>query len=307
MAITRSATHQFVVLAAALALAGGLYVLPKGIVKPKEGKAELSKDAASTANRDGGGPATNGAKTEASSGPVPATATDNNGPNAAPHTTTTTEQRQQLNSLLAQFAAAPNAAKRSEVALNLARRYETVQRFDSAGYYYEEVAKVQPGIQASQRAADAYFQAFSFAATDERVKMLGGKARELYTQVLAKSPDNLDAKTNLGMTYMASDNPVKGIMLLREVLAADPRNEKALYNLGILAVQSNQYDKAVERFQELVKVNPKSVNGQFYLGVTSARTGAKDQARKAFLAAKSLSADPALAASVEEELAKLNQ
>ena len=44
-----------------------------------------------TANRDGGGPATNGSKTEASSGPVPATATDNNGPNAAaPHTTATT-------------------------------------------------------------------------------------------------------------------------------------------------------------------------------------------------------------------------
>jgi len=54
-----------------------------------------------------------------------------------------------------------------------------------------------------------------------------------------------------------------------------------------------------------VKVNPKNVNGQFYLGVTSARTGAKEQARAAFLAAKSLSADPALAASVEEELAKL--
>ena len=75
--------------------------------------------------------------------------------------------------------------------------------------------------------------------------------------------------------------------------------------MGILAVQSNQYDKAVQRFQELVKVNPKSVNGQFYLGITAARTGAKDQARQAFLAAKSLSDDPALAASVEEELAKL--
>jgi len=104
---------------------------------------------------------------------------------------------------------------------------------------------------------------------------------------------------------MASDNPVKGVTLIREVLTADPNNERALYDLGILAVQSNQYDKAAERFKQLVKVNPKNVNGQFYLGVTSARTGAKEQARAAFLAAKSLSADPALAASVEEELAKL--
>ena len=107
------------------------------------------------------------------------------------------------------------------------------------------------------------------------------------------------------MAYMASENPVQGVTLLREVLETDPRNEKALYNMGILAVQSSQYDKAVKRFQDLVKINPKNVNGQFYLGVTLARTGAKEAAKTAFLTAKSLSADPALAASVDEEIAKL--
>ena len=298
------------VLILALALIGGLFLLPKGIVKPKEGKSELTKDAARTANRDGGGPATNGSKADASSGPVSAEvgpATAPAGPTvAAPHTTATPAQRQELNSLLKQFAAAAGTpARQAAAATLLARRYENVQRFDSAGYYYEQVAAAQPGPRALQQAADAYFQAFSFASSDARIKLLGGKARELYTKILAQNPNNLDAKTNLGMAYMASDNPVQGVTLLREVLAADPNNEKALYDLGILAVQSNQYDKAVERFQQLVKVNPRNVNGQFYLGVTSARTGAKEQARAAFLAAKSLSNDPALAASVEEELAKL--
>ncbi|GAA4040427.1 hypothetical protein GCM10022409_27890 [Hymenobacter glaciei] len=306
MATTSSASHQLVLVAAALVLAGGLFVLPKGIMKPKESKSELSKDAAATANRDGGGMATNGSKTEASSGPVPATATENNGPNAAaPHTTTSPAQRQELTRLLAEFEAAPNAAAKATVATTLARRYNSVERFDSAGYYLEQVAQAKPSAQNWQQAADAYFQAFSFAATDERVKLLGGKARELYAKVLKEQPGNLDAKTNLGMAYMASDNPVQGVTYLREVLEADPRNEKALYNMGILAVQSNQYDKAVTRFQDLVKVNPKNVNGQFYLGVTLARTGAKEEAKKAFLTAKSLSNDPALAASVDEEVAKL--
>ena len=306
MATTSSAPHKLVLVAAALVLAGGLFVLPKGIMKPKESKSELSKDAAATANRDGGGMATNGSKTEASSGPVPATATENNGPNAAaPHTTTSPAQRQELTRLLAEYKAAPNAAARATVATTLARRYNGVERFDSAGYYLEQVALAKPSAQNWQQAADAYFQAFSFAATDERVKMLGGKARELYAKVLKDQPGNLDAKTNLGMAYMASENPVQGVSLLREVLATDPRNEKALYNMGILAVQSNQFDKAVTRFQDLVKVNPKNVNGQFYLGVTLARTGAKEEAKKAFLTAKSLSNDPALAASVDEEVAKL--
>jgi|GEM_PF-176359 TolA-binding protein len=319
MATTRLASHQLVILAAALALVGGLFVLPKGIVKPKEGRAELSKDAAKTANRDGGGPATNGSKTEASSGPVPATANDNGGahsdddghdhgasaPAAAPHTTASPAQRQELTRLLAEYKAAPAGAARATVASTLARRYESVERFDSAGYYLEQVALTRPTAQNWQRAADAYYQAFSFAATDERVKLLGGKSRELYAKVLKDEPGNLDAKTNLGMAYMASDNPVQGVTLLREVLEADPRNEKALYNMGILAVQSSQFDKAVKRFQDLVKVNPRSVNGQFYLGVTLARTGDKEGAKKAFLTAKGLSNDPALAASVDEEIAKL--
>ncbi|ALW83998.1 hypothetical protein AUC43_02110 [Hymenobacter sedentarius] len=296
-----------------------MYVLPKGIMKPKESRSELSSDAAKTANRDGGGPNTNGSKTEASSGPVPATATDNGGahsdgdghdhsasaPAAAPHTTASPAQRAELARLLAEYKAAPNAAAQSAAAITLARRYESVERFDSAGYYLEQVALASPSAQNWQRAADAYFQAFSFAASDERVKLLGGKSRELYAKVLQKEPGNLDAKTNLGMAYMASDNPVQGVTLLREVLATDPRNEKALYNMGILAVQSNQYEKAVKRFQDLVKVNPKNVNGQFYLGVTLARTGDKEGAKAAFLTAKSLSADPALAASVDEEIAKL--
>ena len=170
---------------------------------------------------------------------------------------------------------------------------------------WNKLPLAEPNAQNWQQAADAYFQAFSFAATDERVKLLGGKARELYAKVLKDQPGNLDAKTNLGMAYMASDNPVQGVTYLREVLEADPRNEKALYNMGILAVQSNQYDKAVKRFQDLVKVNPKNVNGQFYLGVTLAHTGAKEEAKAAFLTAKSLSADPTLAASVDEEIAKL--
>lgn len=312
MASTSSptSTHQLLLLAGALALAGGLYMLPKGIVKPKEGKAALNRDAARTATRDGGGIATNGSKADASSGPRPAetgTVAGEGSPaaaGAAPHTQANAAQRQELNTLLAQYRTAP-AASRRQVATSLAARYATVQRFDSAGYYLAGLAAAQPSEKAWQQAADAYFQAYSFAASAERKKMLGDRARELYDNVLQANPNNLDAKTNLGMAYMSSDNPVKGIGLLREVLEQDPKNEKVLYNLGILAIQSNQYDKAVERFAQLVQVNPKNVEGQFYLGVSLARINRAPAARAAFQKAKSLSADPALAASVDEELAKL--
>lgn len=305
MATPRPAIHQLILLTAAAALVGGLLVLPKGIMKPKSSKSGLNKGAVKTANRDGASAATNASAKAADGATAPAAGMGSKDANGAPHTTATATQRQELNRLLTEYKAAPNEEARLGVATNLARRYDTVQRYDSAGYYLEQIAEVHPSAQAWQRAADSYFQAFSFASSDERVKLLGGKSRELYAKVLKAEPGNLDAKTNLGMAYMSSDNPIQGVTLLREVLEADPRNEKALYNMGILAVQSSQFDKAVKRFQDLVKVNPKNVNGQFYLGVTLARTGAKQAAKAAFLTAKSLSADPALAASVEEEIAKL--
>ena len=309
MSLSRTGTHQALLLVGALALAGGLYALPKGIVKPKEGKAELSQDAARTATRDGGGMATNGSKADASSGPRPAeTATV--GPNeagataAAPHTQADANLRRELNTLLAQYKIA-SPASQPVVATKLAASYTTAQRFDSAGYYLATVAQAKPTEKAWQTAADAYFQAYTFASSAERKKMLGTEARELYDKVLVANPNNLDAKANLGMTYMSSDNPVKGITLMREVLERDPRNEKTLYYLGEMAIQSNQLDKAAERFAQLVKVNPNNVEGQFYLGVALARTNRAAEAKAAFLKAKSLSNDPALAASVDEELAKL--
>jgi tetratricopeptide (TPR) repeat protein len=306
MALTQTSFHQVLLLGGALALAGGLYVLPKGIVKPKQSRSELNRSAARSATRDGAA-AGEGEKAEASSGPRPAaTATVGGEPTAAPHTQATAEQRRALDEQLAQYRAAP-ATGRPAAAMNLAARYAAVQRFDSAGYYLTTVAQAQPSEKAWQRAADAYYQAFSFATTPERRELLGKEARDLYDKVLADNPNNLDAKTNLGMAYMSSDNPVKGVSLLREVLEQDPKNQKVLYNLGILAIQSNQYDRAAERLGQLVQINPNSVEGQFYLGVSLARLRRGAPAEAAFTKAKSLSNDPALAASIEEEMAKLRR
>ncbi|MET4108911.1 tetratricopeptide repeat protein [Hymenobacter sp. UYP22] len=302
--ITASSKHQLLVLALAFALVAGLFLLPKVIVKPKEGKESLTQTAARTANRDQGAAAPSTGATGLDEHGHPIGSHDE--PTAEqPHMTVPAAQRGEITALVRKFSSEADQTAKLRLAQQLAEKYKAVERFDSAGYYLEQVAVVRPGEQAWKRAADQYFEAYSFATTEERQKLLGAKCQELYQKVLKNNPDNLDAKTNLGMAYMSSSNPVQGITLIREVLAADPRNEKALYNLGFLAIQSGQFDKAVERFQELAKVNPENINGQFYLGVSLAKTGAKAEARKAFLKAKSISPDPALATSVDDELKKL--
>jgi tetratricopeptide (TPR) repeat protein len=224
----------------------------------------------------------------------------------AAHATASPAQLQQLRTLRVQYRQEKNAAARLKLAGELAAQYREVAKFDSAGYYYEQVAAVRPGEKIYQKAADQYFEAFSFAATPERAKELGAKARGLYDLVLKNNPGNLDAKTNLAMTYIAmGEAPMQGVTLLREVIATDPNNEKALFNLGILSIQSGQHEKAVERFRQLAQLNPKHAQAHFYLAVSLAATGKKEAARQMFEKARKLDPDPGFQTSVDNELAKL--
>jgi tetratricopeptide (TPR) repeat protein len=222
-----------------------------------------------------------------------------------PHAPATPEQRREINALLVQYKGEQNEAERIALASRLAAKYASVAKPDSAGYFYEEVAKIRPTEKNFQRAGDQYFEAFSFAANEERARQLSAKTRAMYEGVLRNNPSNTNAKTNVAMTYIASESPMQGIQLLREVLATDPRNEKALFNMGILSIQSNQYDKAVERFRTLVEVNPRHVNGNFYLGVALAESGQKQEAVEVFNRVKELDKDPTLLASVDEYLSRL--
>ncbi|WP_253406406.1 tetratricopeptide repeat protein [Pontibacter sp. HSC-36F09] len=221
------------------------------------------------------------------------------------HSMATPEQLMELATVRARYNKATDTKARGLLAGELAAAYASASKFDSAGYYYELAADARPGEKSYRKAGDQYFEAFTYAATQQRASEMGGKARKMYEQVLKNNPSDLDAKTNVAMTYIASENPMQGITLLREVISTDPKNQKALFNLGILSVQSGQWDKAAERFQELVTVNPEHVEGTFYLAVSLAETGKKEEAIRTFNKVKTMSSDPALTASVDEYLAKM--
>lgn len=289
---------QITLLISAVVLAVLMALLPKVIIN-KSKKDALAKNEA-TANRDmaQGGAAEEGHEghDHAAEGEAPVEA----------HAAATPAQLKEISDLRLKFSKETNPQAKGKIADELGQKYTAIGKYDSAGYYYEQLAAVRPGEQSYRKAADQYFEAFTFAATQERASMLGQKARGMYEQVLKNNPTNLDAKTNIAMTYISTENPMKGITLLREVITTDPKNEKALFNLGVLSIQSNQYDKAVERFQELVKVNPKHIEGNFYLGVALAETKRKEEALAAFEKVKSLSKNPELLASVDSYIQKLN-
>lgn len=131
------------------------------------------------------------------------------------------------------------------------------------------------------------------------------KTRDLLGQVLDTEPGNLDVKTKMAMTYLSSQNPMQGILMLREVLEVDPKNELAMFNMGMLSIQSGQYDKAIERLKDLVSTYPDHVQGHLLLGVAYMNTKDKVKAREQFELVKKLDSDPAVLAAADSYLKDL--
>ncbi|HSI91178.1 MAG TPA: tetratricopeptide repeat protein [Adhaeribacter sp.] len=289
---------QIIVIAIALLLVVGMFFLPKVIInKEKDG---LSQPVAS-ATRDQAADEEDHSGHDHAPGEHPGEETAA----AMPHAAATPAQLKELAQLRKQYDSEAAADAKAQLASQLAQKYRAVSKFDSAGYYYEVVAITRPSEKNFQKAGDQYFEAFTFATNEAKAKALSDKIQAMYTRVLEANPNNMDAKTNLAMTYINGPNPMQGITLLREVIEKDPNNEKAIYNLGYLSLQSRQYDKAAERFRKLVELDPDHVNGNFYLGVSLAETGNKKEAIAAFNRVKTLEKDPELHATVDEYLRKL--
>jgi tetratricopeptide (TPR) repeat protein len=209
------------------------------------------------------------------------------------------EQQKQLATLQSEFTKA-NAAQKESIGEKLITLLRNATRYDSAAYYADVLAKAQPTERNLLRAGDNYFEAYTFAVDAKKTALLGEKTRSFYEQALAKNPDLLSAKANMAMTYVNTDNPMQGIMLLREVIKQDPTNELALFNLGLLAMRSNQHEKAVERFRQILVNNPSSRKAQFYLGISLAEAGQKEEAKQVLAQVKKQEKDPQILAAVRE-------
>jgi len=203
-----------------------------------------------------------------------------------------------------QFESISDKKKRLIFADSIADLYKRAGNYDSVAYYMELKAGLQPDENNLLSAAEAYFEAFS-ASGGAKTK-LNDKSRSFYQKAIDLSPGNLDAKAKMAMTYVATENPMQGIAILREVLAEDPRNETALYSLGILSIQSGQNEKAVERFKELIAINPAHANGRFYLGLAYMNLGKKKSAKDEFEKARQLDNDPGFQSVVDSYLKEIN-
>lgn len=278
-----------IIIVIAFGLVGGLYSLPKVVVSDEKRTLEQAsqENPAPTANRD----KPKASKTEES---------ESHG------ATLSVEQQRVIAQLKGSYLNGSTAKVKMKAADELIAKFVEYTRFDSAAYYAEEVAnKIEPSETNWMKAGNLYYEAFTYSLQAEKTTVLGEKAREIFTKVLAKNPENLLAKTNMAMTYVSTSTPMQGITMLREVIAKEPDYEPALFSLGILSIRSNQFGKAVERFKQILKNNPSNSKAALNLGYCLAELDRKEEAKEILEKVLNNSADSQEKAAANEILSKL--
>jgi tetratricopeptide (TPR) repeat protein len=85
-------------------------------------------------------------------------------------------------------------------------------------------------------------------------------AKEYYSRALAASPDDINVKTDLGITLRNLGEPAEAMKLFEASVAADPRHWKGWFNIGIVAMYDlGDFDRAQKAFEKVSELNPGAI------------------------------------------------
>lgn len=187
----------------------------------------------------------------------------------------------------------------------LIKAFETDNRYDSALLYMNRLYLADSGLTNLGQLASLYFQAFTFAIEKKRVEFFRTKA-QLYLQKLRDASQNnkeqAEAEVRLGLTYVSSSAPMRGILMIRDVLNQNPTNLLALRTMGDLALQSNQTDKAIAYFTRYIALDSSDALIYYYLGTGHKQLEQTDLAQQYLLRAQELGRDDRLLRDIEKAL-----
>ncbi|WMJ71813.1 tetratricopeptide repeat protein [Cytophagaceae bacterium ABcell3] len=216
------------------------------------------------------------------------------------HKTSLSEtEKEKISYLREQIKTVSDNEKKIIFADSLAAMYMNHLMFEDAAQILESVAVLSSSKDLMARAGKAYYDAFTVSMEAAKGKELNDKARTLFEKVLEAEPEDNEVKATYAMTFVTTENPMKGISILKEILKEEPTNETALHNMGLLSMQSGQYDKALERFKAIIKLNPNHPNAHFYIGMCYNSLGNQNQALEHLEMAKEINDDPAFIATVD--------
>ncbi len=126
--------------------------------------------------------------------------------------------------------------------------YYQIQRFDKAVEFYEKANRLRPGeLEPSVKLGNALFDAGQY-----------GEAERWYSVVLKKTPNDVNVRTDLGLTFfLRTPRDIdRAINEFNAALAIKPDNENALQNLALALIEKNDNDNLQKTLDKLSQVNP---------------------------------------------------
>lgn len=155
---------------------------------------------------------------------------------------------------------AKNEPNNFEAQMAAGDMYYRIQRFDEAANYFERAMKIKPDdYDTLIKAGNARFD--SGALTMEQ----GGDgtesfklAEKIYADALAKKPNDVNVRTDLGLTYFYRQpkDIERALKEFRTSLAADPNHEMTLQVAARALAEKGDAAGTQEMLAKLEKVNP---------------------------------------------------
>jgi len=286
---------QIVVIVIVVAIMGYLYSLPvKGLIKPKEAEGHTNTTAAPEKR-----PVANVTVEMVSSAAKIAI-----GPALSA----------QINELEGQLKNASDDAAQLDLQKQLAKHWEDVNQPAPAAYYYQAIAQKENKFEDWVSAGSHFNDAFKLTQDTLVQPAFVVNAIACYKNAVKLQPQNLDAKTGLGVAYVNQTSmgitdpdggsPMQGIMLLLDVVKQDPNNRNANLSLGMFAMKSGQYEKAVQRFKTIIAQKP-DVEPYFYLAESYKQLGMKKEAIDAYQKCRAMMPDSAFDQRIDEYIKEL--
>ena len=175
-----------------------------------------------------------------------------------------------------------------------------------AADYDRQIADLNPSVEHYLRAGKSFFDAFpSDTSQNMQVNLVYG-ARYCYEKALEIDSTNMDARIGLASVFVQGTNePMKGILMLRELDEEVPGNPLINMELGRFSVMSGQYDKAIERFIVVLQKDSLNLQAHFLLAESYMAVGYTLQSVEVLRRTQGLTGDPVLDNQVRQYIESL--
>ena len=145
---------------------------------------------------------------------------------------------------------AKNEPNNFDAQIQAGNMYLQIKGLEKAGEFFDKAAQLNPKeYENIVKLGNAYFDSGKFE-----------KAEKWYQQALEKKPDDINVRTDLGITFVEREKPDfdRAVKEFQTALQTNPKFEPTLYNLGIAYFKKGDTAQANKVLSQLEEINAQS-------------------------------------------------